>query len=179
MKWWLLKKKDLEENLQDSDHNQKWDQLYSYEEKLNELVGIKTQGAIMRSRQQWYEESEKFMVLFNLEKRNSNWKSVHRLELNNTNITEYLDVFSMKRKCIIKNFTGNNYKWLHKISSDVKNINKVTDEDYTCKNKELTEAELLKIVKSLPSNKTQGEDILPSGFYKMFWWDIPMCLFES
>ena len=51
--------KDLEENLQDNDDNRKWDQLYSYKEKLNELIRIKTQGAIIRSRQQWYEEGEK------------------------------------------------------------------------------------------------------------------------
>ena len=55
--------KDLEENLQDNDDNQKWDQLYSYKEKLNELVRIKTQWAIIRSRQQWYEEGEKIHAI--------------------------------------------------------------------------------------------------------------------
>ena len=67
------KNKDLEENLQVNDDNKKWDQLYSYREKLNELVRIKTQGAIIRSRQQWYEEREKnSRYFFYLEKRNSN-----------------------------------------------------------------------------------------------------------
>ena len=63
--------------------------------------------------------------------------------------------------------------------SDVENINKVTDEDYISMNKEITEAELLRIVKSLPNNKTPGEDGLPSEFYKMFWQDIKLCLLES
>ena len=53
--------------------------------------------------------------------------------------------------------------------SDVNAINKVTDEDYKSMNKEITEAESLRIVKSLPNNKTPGEDDLPSEFYKIFW----------
>ena len=55
---------------------------------MNELVKIKTQGAIIRSRQQWYEEGEKnSRYFFNLEKRNSNLKSINRLELNDNTIT--------------------------------------------------------------------------------------------
>ena len=38
--------------------------------------------------------------------------------------------------------------------------------------KETTEQEILNIVKSLPNNKTPGEDGLPSEFYKFFWIDI-------
>ena len=30
--------KDFEESLKDNDDNQKWDQLYAYKEKINELV---------------------------------------------------------------------------------------------------------------------------------------------
>ena len=80
--------KDLEESLKYNDDNQKWDQLYAYKEKMNELVKIKTQGAIIRSRQQWYEEGEKnSRYFFNLEKRNSNLKSINRLKLNDNTIT--------------------------------------------------------------------------------------------
>ena len=38
--------------------------------------------------------------------------------------------------------------------------------------KGLTEGELLNIIKSLPNNKTPGEDGLPAEFYKVFWLDI-------
>ena len=60
--------KDLEESLKDNDDNQKWDQLYAYKENMNELVKIKTQGAIIRSRQQWYDEGEKKSIFFQLRK---------------------------------------------------------------------------------------------------------------
>ena len=46
-------------------------------------------------------------------------------------------------------------------------------------NREITEAELLTIVKSLPNNKTPGEDGLPSEFYKVSWQDIKNYLLES
>ena len=61
----------------------------------------------------------------------------------------------------------------------VQNINKVNDEDFISMNREITEAELLTIVKSLPNNKTPGEDGLPSEFYKVFWQDIKYYLLES
>ena len=61
----------------------------------------------------------------------------------------------------------------------VQNINKVNDEDFISMNREITEAELLTIVKSLPNNKTPGEDGLPSEFYKVFWQAIKYYLLES
>ena len=45
--------------------------------------------------------------------------------------------------------------------------------------KEITEPELLTLVKSLPKNKTPGEDSLPSEFYKVLWQDINNHLLES
>ena len=117
---------------------------------------------------------------FNLEKRNSNLKSINRLELSNTSITEDPDAIlnEMKmyyQKLYRKTTTNDSMRYL----SDVENINKVKDEDYISMNKEITEAELLRIVKSLPNNKTPWEDGLPSEFYKMFWQDIKLCLLES
>ena len=79
------------------------------------------------------------------------------------------------QKLYRKTTTNDSMRYL----SDVENISKVTDEDYISMNKEITEAELLRIVKSLPNNKTPGEDGLPSEFYKMFWQDIKLCLLES
>ena len=44
---------------------------------------------------------------------------------------------------------------------------------------EITEQEILKVVKSLPNNKTPGEDGLPSEFYKVFWIDIKSLLLNA
>ena len=51
-------------------------------------------------------------------------------------------------------------------SSNVINISKVTDEDYTSMNKEITEAGLLTIVKPPPNNKTPGKMVCPPSFMK-------------
>ena len=56
---------------------------------------------------------------------------------------------------------------------------KFKDEDFISMNTEITEAELLTIVKSLQNNKTPEEYGLPSEFYKVFWQDIKKCLLES
>ena len=105
--------------------------------KINELVRMKTQGAIIRSRQQWYEEGQKnSRYFFNLEKRNSNLKSFKILELSNTSITEDPDAIlnEMKtyyQKLYRKTTTNDSMRYL----GDVENISKVTDEDYISMNK--------------------------------------------
>ena len=101
--------------------------LQYFNNEVNELVRIKTQGAIIRSRQQLYEEGEKnSRYFFNLEKRNSNLKSINRLELSNTSITEDPDAIlnEMKmyyQKLYRKTTTNDSMRYL----SDVENINKV------------------------------------------------------
>ena len=73
---------------------------------MNELVKITTQGAIIRSSQQWYEEGEKNDdIFFNLEKRNSNLKSINRLKLNDNTITEDPKTISNEMKLYYKNHT--------------------------------------------------------------------------
>ena len=44
----------------------------------------------------------------------------------------------------------------------------IQPDDLVKMEKETTEQEILNIVKSLPNNKTPGEDGLPSEFYKFF-----------
>ena len=78
------------------------------------------------------------------------------------------------KKLYTKTITDDPMTYLNK----VQNINKIKDEDFISMNREITEAELLTIVKSLPNNKTPGEDGLPSEFYKIFWQDIKYYLLE-
>ena len=51
--------------------------------------------------------------------------------------------------------------------------------DVTKMEKEITEQEILKVVQSLPNNKTPGEDRLRSEFYKVFWIDIKGLLLNA
>ena len=105
---------------------------------------------------------EKITIFFNLEK-NTKLKSIKRLKLNNTNITEDSDDILNEKKMYYPKLYR---KTIINDSSNVKNISKVTDEDYTSMNKEITEAELLTIDKSPPNNKTPGKMVCPPSFMK-------------
>ena len=45
--------------------------------------------------------------------------------------------------------------------------------------KDITEQEILKVVKPLPNDKTPGEDGLPSEFYEVFWIGIEGLLLNA
>ena len=49
---------DLESHLSGSNDTQIWDDINQTKETLNDLIKKRTQGAIVRSRIQWYEEGE-------------------------------------------------------------------------------------------------------------------------
>lgn len=142
--------------------------------ELNLIIKQKTEGAIIRSRIQWYEEGETCSkYFFNLEKRTSNIKSINRLRLKNDIITTNPKNILREMKQFYENlYSANNLadhgNYFEKLEKPV-NIPPI---DLSKMEKEITEPEILKIVKSLPNNKTPGEDGLPSEFYKVFWLDI-------
>ena len=62
---------------------------------------------------------------------------------------------------------------------DMKNKKEISPEDKIELEREISESDLLKVVKNLPRNKTPGEDGLPGEFYKVFWIDIKHFLLRS
>ena len=156
------------------------EQLELKQQELNNLIKIKTTGAFIRSRMQNAQEHEKSSTyFFNLEKRTANLKSINRLETGNT-ITENPDeILEMMKQYYEKLYTSANTK-----NSDnyINSLNKPEDikpEHIDAMENEITEEELLKIIKMLPNNKSPGEDGLPSEFYKVFWIDIKVILLKS
>ena len=147
---------------------------------MNDLIKKRTQGAIVRSRIQWYEEGERnSRYFFNLEKRNSNLKSINRLELENNTITEDPTLILQEMKHFYESlYKGNDVQNPEVYLSNLKTA-KISEENYNKINENITESELLKIVKSLQNNKTPGEDGLPAEFYKFFWQDIKTPLLSS
>ena len=150
------------------------DEINSKKEQLNIIIKSKTEGAIMRSRIKWYEEGEtNSKYFFSLEKRTSNKKSINMLQLNNDNIT--IDPKTILQE--MKHFNQTLYSPtstadLDNFFEQEKQPVAIQPDDLAKIEKETTEQEILNIVKSLPNNKTQGEDRLPSEFYKFFWLDI-------
>lgn len=150
-------------------------------QELNDIIKEKTQGAIVRSRIQWYEDGEaNSKFFFNLEKRNANMKSINRLQLSNGSITQ-------EPKLIMSEMT-NFYKKLYTSAPidepddyirDLKAPPAIKPEHIDVLNREITEEELFSTLKEMPKNKTPGEDGLPAEFYIVFWVDIKSLLLKS
>ena len=112
-------------------------------------------------------------IFFNLEKRNANIKSINRLELTNGTISEDQSLILKEMENFYKNlYQSSNIDNATTFMHNIDNQNAIKSEHIAEMEKDVTENELLKIVKSLPRNKTPGEDGLPSEFYQVFWNDI-------
>ena len=134
-------------------------------EQLSCIIKKKLEGAIIRSRIQWYEEGESnSKYFFNLEKRTSNIKSINRLQLANDTITMEPKTILLEMKHFYQTLFTNipqtdHNEYFEKVRQPVT----IPPDDVIKMEKEITEQEILKVVKSLPNNKTPGEDGLPSG----------------
>ena len=146
----------------------------SKKEQLNQIMKSETEGAIIWSRIKWYEVGEtNSKYFFNLEKRTSNIKSINRLQLNNDTITSDQKTILQEMKHFYHTlYSPTSTVDLDKLFEKEKQPLAIQPDDLTKMEKETTEQEILNIVKSLPNDKTPGEDGLPSEFYKMFWLDI-------
>ena len=171
---------DLKSHLSGSNDTQIYNDINQTKQTLNDLIKKKTQCAIVRSRIQWYEEGERnSRYFFNIEKRNSNFKSINRLELENNTITEDPILILQEMKHFYESlYKGKDVRNPEVYLSNLKTA-KISEENYNKINENITESELLKIVKSLKNNKTPGEDGLPAEFYKFFWQDIKTPLLSS
>ena len=75
-------------NLTEEEINSTEEEITIKKEQLTCIIKKKLEGAIIRSRIQWYEEGESnSKYFFNLEKRTSNIKSINRLQQANDTIT--------------------------------------------------------------------------------------------
>ena len=150
-------------------------------EQLSCIIKQKLKGAIIRSRIQWYEEGgSNSKYFFNLEKRTSNIKSINRLQLPNDTITMEPKTILLEMKHFYQTLFTNipltdHNEYFEKVRQPVT----IPPDDVIKMEKEITEQEILKVVNSLPNNKTPGEDGPPSEFYKVFWIDIKGLLLNA
>ena len=61
----------------------------------------------------------------------------------------------------------------------LKNIPKLPEESKHNMEQEITEDELIKVLKTNDNNKSPGDDGYPVEFYKVFWTDIKTVLLNS
>ena len=155
--------------------------LQSAKTSLCIVINQKAQGAYVRSRAKNYEEGEKNKSsFFNIEKRNSTKKSVNKLRISKTEVisdqNRILDHMKTFYKTLYSQKKLENSNTFLRYLSPPKTVN---EEQSIIMTKDLTLDEIAAAIKEMKSNKSPGEDGLPIEFYRIFWEDIKIYLFES
>jgi exonuclease III len=161
----------------------------NFEQTKHELEAIALQearGVILRSKARWTEDGEKNSKYFlNLEKRNSINKTITQLEVNEKMITNPEDILKAEKdfyENLYKEKLSEHSKTYQKASNTFLNQNyipKISIEQKTLGDAEISEIEILKNLKNMKNNKSPGSDGLTNEFYKFFWTDIKRFVVDS
>lgn len=150
---------------------------------LEDLIGKKVEGDIVRSRARVYEEDEKSSKYFlSLEKSNQARRCINQLKDINGNIISeqvkirkeiasyYAKLYSKsKEQCCEQE----KEEFLSCIDKELNEEERMTCEGY------ITRSELLVALKESKNNKAPGIDGLPTDFYKVFWNDISKYMLDA
>lgn len=159
-------------------------QYNSVKSELENIEKIKSRGIILRSKVQWVEEGEKNTSYF-LRLERANYKNKHIEQLmdnsNRSIITDPEKILNLQRDFYQKLFTDTNHnndeadrELFESVElPKIPNIEKIKCE------KQVSEYELTKSIKSMKNGRSPGTDGLTSEFYKLFYIDIKEILLSS
>ena len=174
----LGKIEDLEKNFRSDSHE--YNMLKKEWENLHQL---KTEGAIMRSKVDWAEHGEKNTKFFlNLEKKNYNLKYIKKLIINDSVELRKPAEILEEEKQFYKNLYTSKISGGPRAGDDflsAENIPRLKDSDKKICDAPLSLEEIAKATKELKNDKSPGSDGLSTNFYKFFWPDIKLFLFDS
>ena len=155
--------------------------LGSKKTELDQIINEKAKGAYIRSRAQNYEEGERnSKYFFNIEKRNSYKKSINKLKISNSSITEDQSTILEEMKSFYKNlYTKQPLQNGREFLNTLRPPPIIPLDNEKKLKQEIDLAEINKAIKNMQPNKSPGEDGLPIEFYRVFWNDIKHFLFNS
>ena len=145
--------------------------------ELEDIIKLRTQGAILRCKARWYNEGERNTKYFlNLEKRHYKLNTINQLQIKEnefvTNDAEILAECETFYKTLYTS-QGNTIAPDNEFFQ-LENDTFLDYNDSTCCEGLLTEKECLEA-----SEKTPGTDGLPAEFYKTFWDDLSSILITA
>ena len=161
---------ELEKNRHYSNNN---DGLDDKKAELEEIRNIELKGRMIRSRVQWLDEGEKPTKLFcSLENQNYIDKTIKKIQLNNTVITDQKSILDK-----VANFYGalfsNKDTELNDVNLDEKfkniTVEKLNSQESDSIEGLLTIEEIGAALNKMKNNKTPGIDGFPADFFKVFW----------
>jgi exonuclease III len=166
-----LVQKDIIRGEEDTDYTV---QLNTAKAEREEIISETTRGDAIRSKAQWHEEGDKAGKLFlNLEKARGECKTIRKIKDETGKIiTESQGILETEEKYYQKLYRREDRSQPnHNISTEIWNTpgNTLEEEDIMNLTEEITEEELLKIIKTNPQNKSPGTDGLTNEFYLEYW----------
>lgn len=155
--------------------------LVSLQLELDNLYINKAKGAYIRSKAKWIEEGEKSTSYFcRLEKRRQSRNSILSLMINGNESTD--PTLSKKIHQFYSDLYSSNFSPIEcsNFFDKIKNFIPHIDNDWReCCDANLRIEELDLAVQKLKPNKSPGPDGLTANFYKFFWNDIKLLLFNA
>lgn len=153
--------------------------------ELNNILSIKTKGAVLRSKSKWVEEGGKNTSYFlKLEKRNQKLKCITKLCTEGGQIiTEQEDILQEEQTYYKRLYseTKKNNQTSDTRCSFLENpeLLKLNNEDKDCLEHDISLEECGIALKEFPNGKSPGSDGLPAEFYKILWSEIGQIVLES
>lgn len=144
------------------------------QEELDNIISLETQGALIRSKIQWYEEGEKSTkFFFNLEKSKQEKKCIKSLiDDKNEILTDITDIISEAHN-FYTNLYDNEPCDLQLQNTFLGYItDTVSEEECAAADSGLSVEEVTFALSKCIHNKSPGADGLPYEFYLHFWEDI-------
>ena len=137
--------------------------------EIDALLEIKTRGAMIRSRADWYQFGEKSSKYFyKLEQTNFNKKNRYKLIVDDKIITDEKEILHEQNNHFEKQFdyqpVKHDVNYLKKLESP-----KLTHFQRVKLDSPIVDYEIYEAIKQMHKNKTPGPDGLPIEFYHKFW----------
>ena len=160
------------ENLEYIDCRNKLDKIY--EQKIN--------GIRIRSKCDWYEHGEKSSKFFlNLEKTRSTQSTIRNITKDKKNLTFHKkinqELFDFYKGLFSENLNVSKNEIMQFLN--LVSIPQLTEDQSKDCEFILSEKDLLLVLKSMPNNKSPGNDGLTKEFYEVFWDDLKTPLLSS
>ena len=161
---------------QNKKHNQHSEERKVLQEKLNNYYAQKAYGNYIRSRAKWIEEGEVSSKYFlGLEKRRQTYNRIDKLQNNNGKDISTDNEILQECKDFYSNLYSSNSPRKEEIDNflnGIEFVQKLSDEDRGFCEQQITEDEIINVLKKLKKNKAPGMDGLPVEFYLKFWYII-------